>query len=194
MNNMTNQTEPSLNEFYEKYKQKKGVCGSINGVKALELAQKFPNKKIRLVGYNFIKADGSPFRHVVILYGNKMMDMSNMGYGGKPIIMNYMDFMVQVEKRCGCLPYIMDDEPCYLYQREINKIMGSDERYDTNLKYLINCGIDMGNSMLARLLQKTPKRGKCWAEGIDEFVASAETKKLEKMWNEMGTNTLLVSL
>ena len=93
--------------------------------------------------------------------------------------MNYMDFMVQVEKRCGCLPYIMDDEPCYLYQRNIDKIMGSDERYDTNLKYLINCGIDVGNSMLARLLRKTPKRGKCWAEGIDEFVASAETKKLE---------------
>ena len=46
-------TENSLVEFYEEYKKKQGVCGSINGVKAMELANKYPEKKIRLVGYNF---------------------------------------------------------------------------------------------------------------------------------------------
>tara|TARA_R110000803_G_scaffold70319_4_gene133127 strand:- start:1287 stop:1883 length:597 start_codon:yes stop_codon:yes gene_type:complete len=176
-----NDTEETLTEFYDKYKKKQGVCGSINGVKAMELAHKYPSKKIKLAGYNLCEKGGKPLRHIVIIYNNKIIDMSNMGYGGEPLIMSYMDFLSRIHKKIGQYPLIMDVEPVYSYEKNRDKIMACDERYNTHLKYTINCGIDMGNTLLQKMLDMEAVEGKCWVNTVEEYMKSGEIQKLEKL-------------
>tara|TARA_R110002096_G_scaffold400184_2_gene596693 strand:- start:1066 stop:1635 length:570 start_codon:yes stop_codon:yes gene_type:complete len=179
-------TENSLVEFYEEYKKKQGVCGSINGVKAMELANKYPEKKIRLVGYNF-KTNGKNFRHVLIIYNNMVMDMSNMGTGGKPIVMSYMNFLKRIKQKTGVFPYIMNVEPVNIYEQNRKKISSVDmERYGGDLKWVINFGIDMGNSALKKLLEMEAVEGECWANSIEEYASSNEPRKLEKLGINLG--------
>tara|TARA_R110000824_G_scaffold14831_1_gene62748 strand:+ start:797 stop:1414 length:618 start_codon:yes stop_codon:yes gene_type:complete len=179
----------TINEFYDIYKQKQGVCGSINGVKAMELAHKYPDKKIRLLGFNFKKEDGSPLRHVLITYGNLVMDMSNMGYGGEPIIMSYRDFLARLHNKMGKYPYIVASEPVYLYAKNHikHKIIANcfEGRYDTEQKYIINCGIDMGNTLLEKMIKtELVDDGSLWANSVEEYATGAEPYKLR----ELGIN------
>ena len=178
----------NVKEFYDLYKTKQGVCGSINGVKAMELALKYPDKKIRLLAFNFRKADGSPLRHVLITYNNLIMDMSNFGAGGEPKIMSYRDFLRRIQQKMGKLPYIVKSEPVYLYAKNHIKqaiIASEGECYDTEQKYIINCGIDMGNTLLKTALDtELEDNGTLWANSIEEYASGAEPRKLR----ELGIN------